>query len=133
MILLIDNYDSFTYNLVQRLGEIDPSLELEVHRNDQISLDDIEARQPSHLIISPGPCTPDEAGISVPCVKRFARQDSPAGRVPGAPVDRPGLWRQDRPRRPAHARQDRHDPAQRARALRGHSRTPSRPRAITAW
>ena len=68
MILLIDNYDSFTYNLVQRLGEIDPALELEVHRNDQISLDEIEAKRPSHLIISPGPCTPDEAGISVPCV-----------------------------------------------------------------
>jgi anthranilate synthase/aminodeoxychorismate synthase-like glutamine amidotransferase len=76
MILLIDNYDSFTYNLVQRLGEIDPSLELEVHRNDQITLDEIERRSPSHIIISPGPCTPDEAGISVDCVKRFA------GRVP---------------------------------------------------
>jgi anthranilate synthase/aminodeoxychorismate synthase-like glutamine amidotransferase len=72
MILLIDNYDSFTYNLVQRLGEIDPSLELEVHRNDKITLDEIAARRPSHLIVSPGPCTPDEAGISVPCVKRFA-------------------------------------------------------------
>ena len=72
MILLIDNYDSFTYNLVQRLGEIDPSLDLEVHRNDQITLEEIEARQPSHLIISPGPCTPDEAGISLACVNRFA-------------------------------------------------------------
>jgi anthranilate synthase component 2 len=76
MILLVDNYDSFTYNLVQRLGEIDPSLDLEVHRNDQITLDEIERRQPTHIIISPGPCTPDEAGISVGCVKRFA------GRVP---------------------------------------------------
>jgi len=76
VILLIDNYDSFTYNLVQRLGEIDPSLELEVHRNDKISLDGIESRHPTHIIISPGPCTPDEAGISVECVKRFA------GRVP---------------------------------------------------
>lgn len=72
MILLIDNYDSFTYNLVQRLGEIDPSLDLEVHRNDKITLDEIEAKRPSHLIISPGPCTPNEAGVSVPCVKRFA-------------------------------------------------------------
>jgi anthranilate synthase/aminodeoxychorismate synthase-like glutamine amidotransferase len=72
MILLIDNYDSFTYNLVQRLGEIDPALELEVHRNDKITPDEIEARRPTHLIISPGPCTPDEAGISVECVKRFA-------------------------------------------------------------
>lgn len=72
MILLIDNYDSFTYNLVQRLGEIDPGLDLEVYRNDKISLDEIEKKRPTHLIVSPGPCTPDEAGISVPCVKRFA-------------------------------------------------------------
>ncbi len=76
MILLIDNYDSFTYNLVQRLGEIDPSLDLQVYRNDQISLAQIEAKRPSHLIISPGPCTPNEAGISVACVQRFA------GKVP---------------------------------------------------
>jgi len=72
MILLIDNYDSFTYNLVQRLGEIDPTLEIEVYRNDQISLDEIAARRPSHLIISPGPCTPSEAGVSVACIDRFA-------------------------------------------------------------
>ncbi len=74
MILLIDNYDSFTYNLVQRLGEIDPSLQLEVHRNDQITLDAIDAKRPSHLIISPGPCTPNEAGISCDVVQRFAGQ-----------------------------------------------------------
>ncbi len=72
MILIIDNYDSFTYNLVQRLGELDLSVELEVYRNDKITLAEIEARRPSHLIISPGPCTPNEAGISVECVKRFA-------------------------------------------------------------
>ena len=72
MILIIDNYDSFTYNLVQRLGELDLSVELEVYRNDKITLPEIEARKPSHLIISPGPCTPNEAGISVECVKRFA-------------------------------------------------------------
>lgn len=76
MILVVDNYDSFTYNLVQRLGEIDPALELEVHRNDKITPEAIEARRPSHLIISPGPCTPLEAGISVECVRRFA------GRIP---------------------------------------------------
>ena len=74
MILIIDNYDSFTYNLVQRLGEIDPSLEIEVHRNDQISLNQIEQKDPSHLIVSPGPCTPFEAGISVDAVRRFAGQ-----------------------------------------------------------
>jgi anthranilate synthase/aminodeoxychorismate synthase-like glutamine amidotransferase len=72
MILLIDNYDSFTYNLVQRLGEIDPSLDLVVKRNDEITVDEIAALAPSHLIISPGPCTPSEAGISCQCVERFA-------------------------------------------------------------
>ncbi|MCA9150664.1 MAG: aminodeoxychorismate/anthranilate synthase component II [Planctomycetales bacterium] len=72
MILLLDNYDSFTYNLVQRLGEIDPQLDLRVVRNDQLTVDEIERMAPSHLIISPGPCTPNEAGISVPCVQRFA-------------------------------------------------------------
>lgn len=74
MILIIDNYDSFTYNLVQYLGEL--GAEIEVHRNDRISLDEIAARRPSHLVISPGPCTPNEAGISVDVVKRFA------GRIP---------------------------------------------------
>jgi anthranilate synthase component 2 len=71
MVLLVDNYDSFTYNLVQRLGEIDPNLPMEVHRNDQITCDEIAAKAPSHLIISPGPCTPSEAGISVACIERF--------------------------------------------------------------
>jgi len=72
MILLIDNYDSFTYNLVQRLGEIDAGLELEVHRNDQITLDEIARRRPSHIIVSPGPCTPREAGVSCDVIGRFA-------------------------------------------------------------
>ncbi len=74
MIVLIDNYDSFTYNLVQRLGEIDPSIELAVHRNDRITLDEINALRPTHLIISPGPCTPSEAGISCAAVTRFMGQ-----------------------------------------------------------
>jgi anthranilate synthase component 2 len=74
MILIIDNYDSFTYNLVQRLGEIDSRLEIEVHRNDRITLDEIASRRPSHLIVSPGPCTPSEAGVSVACIQRFAGQ-----------------------------------------------------------
>ncbi len=72
MILLIDNYDSFTYNLVQRLGEIDPGIDLQVFRNDQITVDEIEALGPSHLIISPGPCTPLEAGISNDVIRRMA-------------------------------------------------------------
>jgi len=71
MVLLIDNYDSFTYNLVQRLGEVDPHLAMEVHRNDQITCDAIAAKAPSHIIVSPGPCTPSEAGISVECIQRF--------------------------------------------------------------
>ena len=72
MILLIDNYDSFTYNLVQRFGEIDPNIDLQVHRNDCITIEQIEALRPSHIIISPGPCTPREAGISNQVLERFA-------------------------------------------------------------
>jgi len=71
MILIIDNYDSFTYNLVQRLGEIDATLDIQVYRNDCITAAEVESKHPSHLIISPGPCTPNEAGVSVECVKHF--------------------------------------------------------------
>ena len=74
MILLIDNYDSFTYNLVQRLGEIDAGLDLQVHRNDRITVDEIAQRRPSHIIVSPGPCTPREAGISCEVITRFAAE-----------------------------------------------------------
>ena len=72
MILLIDNYDSFTYNLVQRFGEIDPSLEMNVVRNDQLTIADVERWKPRKIIISPGPCTPKEAGISNDILTRFA-------------------------------------------------------------
>lgn len=72
MILIIDNFDSFTYNLVQRLGEIDASLDIEVHRNNAITAEQVLEKNPSHLIISPGPCTPNEAGVSVECVQRCA-------------------------------------------------------------
>ena len=72
MIQIIDNYDSFTYNLVQRLGEIDSALDIQVDRNDEIAVDEIIDRQPDRVIISPGPCTPNEAGISVECVERMA-------------------------------------------------------------
>ena len=68
-ILVIDNYDSFTYNLVQYLGEL--GAEVEVWRNDAITLDDIAARNPDGIVVSPGPCTPKEAGISVPAIERF--------------------------------------------------------------
>jgi len=70
MLLLLDNYDSFTYNLAQYLGQM--GQQLEVHRNDRITLDEIETRKPERIVISPGPCTPAEAGISVPLIERFA-------------------------------------------------------------
>ena len=71
MLTLIDNYDSFTYNLVQRLGEIDPTLDIRVARNDQITVAEIEALAPERIIISPGPCTPGEAGISKQVAAHF--------------------------------------------------------------
>ena len=74
MILLLDNYDSFTYNLYQYLCEL--GAEVEVVRNDQATIEDIEVMAPEKIVISPGPCTPKEAGISVPMVKHFA------GRLP---------------------------------------------------
>jgi len=74
MLLMIDNYDSFTYNLVQYFGEL--GADVHIHRNDKISLQDIEAMQPERIVISPGPCTPNEAGISVEVIKQFS------GRVP---------------------------------------------------
>ncbi len=74
MIVLIDNYDSFTYNLVQRIGELNASLEVQVFRNDKIDVQAIEALGPDHIIISPGPCTPREAGISNDILKAFARE-----------------------------------------------------------
>jgi anthranilate synthase/aminodeoxychorismate synthase-like glutamine amidotransferase len=70
MILLLDNYDSFTYNLAQYLGQM--GQDLEVRRNDQITLDEIEELKPERIVISPGPCTPAEAGVSVPLIERFA-------------------------------------------------------------
>ncbi|HZU36540.1 MAG TPA: aminodeoxychorismate/anthranilate synthase component II [Gemmataceae bacterium] len=72
MILLIDNYDSFTYNLVQRLGELDAHIDLQVYRNDRITPDEVEKLKPSHVIVSPGPCTPREAGVSNEVIRRMA-------------------------------------------------------------
>lgn len=70
MLLIIDNYDSFTYNLVQYLGEL--GQEMEVYRNDKIGIEEIEYLSPERIVISPGPCTPKEAGISVELIKAFA-------------------------------------------------------------
>ena len=74
MLLMIDNYDSFTFNLVQYFGEL--GAEVRVIRNDELTLDEVERLAPKHIVISPGPCTPTEAGISVPAIQRFA------GRIP---------------------------------------------------
>ena len=70
MLLMIDNYDSFTYNLVQYLGEL--GADVRVFRNDAITLDEVAALAPDQIVVSPGPCTPSEAGISVPLIRRFA-------------------------------------------------------------
>jgi len=72
MILLLDNYDSFTYNMAQYLGEL--GCDVEVHRNDKISVEEIARRKPERIVISPGPCTPQEAGISIELVQRLAGQ-----------------------------------------------------------
>ncbi|QDV44953.1 Anthranilate synthase component 2 [Stieleria neptunia] len=76
MVIVIDNYDSFTYNLVQRLGEIDATTQLRVFRNDEISVAEMESLAPERILVSPGPCTPNEAGVSVECIRHFA------GKVP---------------------------------------------------
>ena len=73
-VLMIDNYDSFTYNIVQYMGEL--GADMLVERNDQISIEEIEALNPKKIVISPGPCTPDKAGVSVAVIKHFA------GKVP---------------------------------------------------
>ncbi|WP_415895653.1 aminodeoxychorismate/anthranilate synthase component II [Neptuniibacter sp. PT34_22] len=70
MLLMIDNYDSFTYNVVQYLGEL--GADVRVYRNDEITIEEIEALNPDHLVISPGPCTPNEAGVSVGAIEHFA-------------------------------------------------------------
>jgi anthranilate synthase/aminodeoxychorismate synthase-like glutamine amidotransferase len=74
MVFVLDNYDSFTYNLVQYLGEL--GAEVEVRRNDQVTVDEVEAMRPERIVISPGPCTPQEAGISIELIRRVA------GKVP---------------------------------------------------
>jgi anthranilate synthase component 2 len=70
MLLMIDNYDSFTYNVVQYFGELGANVK--IFRNDEITIEEIEALKPDHLVISPGPCTPNEAGVSVAAIKHFA-------------------------------------------------------------
>jgi anthranilate synthase component 2 len=75
MVFVLDNYDSFTYNLVQYMGEL--GAEIVVRRNDELSPSEVEALHPSHILISPGPCTPQDAGISIALIQHFARPDAP--------------------------------------------------------
>lgn len=71
MLLLIDNYDSFTYNLVQKFGEVAGTMPIEVHRNDKITVEQVRELKPSHIVISPGPCTPREGGVSNDIIREF--------------------------------------------------------------
>ena len=107
MLLLLDNYDSFTYNLYQYLSEL--GAQVETARNDKITLEDIEDMAPEGIIISPGPCTPHEAGISNDVIRSFGPRLPGAGRVPRPPVHRRGLRRHGGPGPRNPARQDLHD------------------------
>jgi len=78
MVFVLDNYDSFTYNLVQYMGEL--GAEIVVRRNDELTAAEVEALRPSHILISPGPCTPEDAGISIELIRHFARLARSGGR-----------------------------------------------------
>ena len=81
MLVMIDNYDSFTYNLVQYLGQL--GVEVAVYRNDQIDLEGLERVGPTRLVVSPGPCSPNEAGISLAAIRHFAGRNPIPGAGPG--------------------------------------------------
>ena len=109
MIFLLDNYDSFTFNLVQRIGEIDPAAEIRVERNDQISIEQIESLCPERIIISPGPCTPSEAGLSRELIAHFGPQNPDPWCVSWSSMPCGSIRRQSCPGRSPDARQDVHD------------------------
>jgi anthranilate/para-aminobenzoate synthase component II len=87
---MIDNYDSFTYNLVQYLAEI--GQEVEVVRNDKISIEEINKLNPQYIVISPGPCTPNEAGISLSLIEAFKGENSYFRSLSWASINRAGVW-----------------------------------------
>ena len=123
MVFVLDNYDSFTYNLVQYMGEL--GAEIVVRRNDELTPAEVEALHPSHILISPGPCTPQDAGISIALIRHFARPERAAHadprRLPRPSGHRRGLRRQRRPRAQADARQDQRGRPRRQDHLRRHS------------
>ncbi len=120
MVFVLDNYDSFTYNLVQYLGELGE--EVVVRRNDELTPEEIVALKPERILLSPGPCTPQEAGILIPLIQHLAAlpqeaADSSARRLPRPPGHRRGVWRRGHPRAAAHARQDQRHRARRPQRL----------------
>ena len=117
MLLLIDNYDSFTYNLAHLFGEL--GVEVVVRRNDEITVAEAEQLAPSHVVISPGPGRPENAGVSEEIVRRVRRSRAGARRLPRASGDRRGLRRRDRAGTLARARQGHEREPRRARHLRG--------------
>ena len=131
MIVLIDNYDSFTFNLVHYLGGL--GADVVVHRNDKISVDDVIAAEPDAIVLSPGPCTPNEAGICLDLIEKAAADDPDPRRLPRPSGDRPGLRRRGGARAGAGARQALRDPAPGRRRLPRHQRRRSRRRATIRW
>ena len=107
MLLMIDNYDSFTYNLVQYFGELGERVT--VYRNDQLTLNDVDALAPSHVVISPGPCTPNEAGISVDLVREYGARIPILGVCLGHQSIAQAYGGNNRACAHAHARQDVND------------------------
>ena len=104
VVILIDNYDSFTWNLVHYLGEI--GAETVVHRNDKVSVGQVLSSRPQAIVLSPGPCTPNEAGICLDLIAAASLDDTGPGRLPRPPGHRAGLRRQGRQGAEGHARQD---------------------------
>ncbi len=126
MVFVLDNYDSFTYNLVQYVGEL--GAEVVVRRNDELTPAEVEALGPERILISPGPCTPEDAGISIALVRHFAQagagggaEGADIGGVPGASGDWGGVWRLGGARGEADAWQDQRGGARWADDLCGDS------------
>ena len=132
MIVLIDNYDSFTYNLVQKLGEVSPGVPMKVFRNDKVTVEQVEDLKPTHIVISPGPCTPREGGISNDIIRHFGPKLPVLGVCLGHQCIGFTAGADRRAGRPAHARQDRPDPPRRPNASTRACPTPSPPPATTA-
>ena len=115
MLLMIDNYDSFTYNLVQYFGELGE--DVRVYRNNKITVDQIEALKPRRVVISPGPCTPNEAGISVETIRHFAGRLPLLGVCLGHQSLASSLWRRSRSSRTLDARKNLDDQTRRTHDL----------------